>query len=305
MALQAPPAEVEIDAELVRRLLERQHPDLAVLPLLHLGEGWDNAMYRLGDDLVVRLPRRDAASRLVLHERRALSALAPHLPIPVPAPVRTGEPTDAYPWAWNVVPWFDGDEAVNAPAADSDVHRFVDFLLALHTPAPADAPANPYRGVRLAERTEVVAKWFDAIRSRTEVVTPRIEAAWEDAVGAPPAEVDVWIHGDLHGRNVLVRDGRFAAIIDWGDVTSGDPACDLASLWMLFEAPAVRAQALDRYGADEALRRRALGSAISFAAVLLAHGLDDDRRLQKVGADTFRRVEADLAGPRPAITAGA
>lgn len=294
MALQTPPAEVHIDTDLVRDLLRAQHPDLADRPLAHMGEGWDNAMFRLGDDLVVRLPRRELAARLVLHERRALARLASRLPIPIPTPVRTGQPAGAYPWSWNVIPWFDGDEAVSAAPADAEAPRFVDFLRALHTPAPTDAPENPFRGIPLAQRSEAVETWFAELRRETDVVTRSIEAAWQDAVSAPVSRTDVWLHGDLHPRNVLVRDGRFAAVIDWGDVTAGDPACDLAALWMLFEEPAVRAEALERYGADDALRRRALGSAISFAAALLAHGRKDDPRLSKIGERTFRRVEADL-----------
>ena len=295
MAPKPPPAEVEIDADLVRRLLGAQHPDLADRPLARLDEGWDNAMFRLGDDLVVRLPRREVAANLVLNEQRVLPTLAPRLPIPIPMPVRRGRPSGIYRWSWSVVPWFEGEEAVSAPDADADADRFVDFLRALHVAAPADAPENPVRGIPLAERRGAVETWFAALRPETDVVTPAIEAAWDDAVAAPPAETDVWLHGDLHGRNVLVRDARFAAILDWGDVTSGDAACDLASIWMLFEDPAVRANALDRYGADEALRRRAIGSAIGFAAVLLAHGRQGDPRLARIGANTFRRLEADLA----------
>ncbi|MCR9094362.1 MAG: aminoglycoside phosphotransferase family protein [bacterium] len=295
MTPKTPPAEVAIDEGLVRRLLRAQHPDLEDRTLALVGEGWDNAMYRLGDDLVVRLPRREVAAKLVRHEQRALATLAPRLPIPIPTPVRRGVPGEAYPWAWSVIPWFDGEEAVSSPPPDGDAERFVEFLRALHAPAPPDAPENSVRGIPLVQRAEAVETWFAELRRETDVVTPTIEAAWADAVAAPIAEIDVWLHGDLHGRNVLIRDGRFAAIIDWGDVTSGDAACDLASIWMLFEDPAVRADALDRYGADEALRRRALGSAISFAAVLLAHGRRDAPLLARIGANTFRRVETDLA----------
>ncbi|MEM9174558.1 MAG: aminoglycoside phosphotransferase family protein [Myxococcota bacterium] len=298
MAPQTPPAEVDIDTALVRRLLGAQHPDLADRPLAPVGEGWDNAMFRLGETLVVRLPRRARAAELVRHEARVLETLAPRLPIPIPTPVRTGEPTDDYPWPWNVVPWFEGEEAAASPPPDGDAPRFVAFLQALHVPAPAEAPENAFRGVPLVDRAEVVEKAFAALRPDTRVVTPAIETAWADAVAAPIAETDVWLHGDLHGRNVLVRDGRVAAVIDWGDVTSGDPACDLAALWMLFDDPRVRAEALTQYGVDEALRVRALGSAVSFAAVLLAHGREGDPRLATVGANTFRRVEADLAAAR-------
>ena len=293
-----PPAEVEVDAALVRRLLATQHPDLADRELAFVGEGWDNAIFRVGSDLVVRIPRRAAAAELVLHEARALAPLAPRLPLPIPTPVRTGTPGEGYPWAWNVVPWFEGEEAALASPPDADAERFVDFLIALHTEAPADAPDNAVRGVPLVEHAEGVERGFAQLRKETGIVTPAIEAGWADALAAPVATTAVWLHGDLHGRNALLRNGHFAAIIDWRDVTSGDAACDLAALWMLFEDPDIRAEALDRYGADPALRRRALGSAIRFATVLLAHGREGDPRLASIGTNTFRRVETDLARPR-------
>ncbi|MDQ1465634.1 MAG: hypothetical protein QOH10_49, partial [Actinomycetota bacterium] len=151
-AERTPAAEVAIDDGLVRRLLTEQLPDLRGLPLVRLAEGWDNVIFRLGDELTVRLPRRRLAAELVEHEQRWLPELAPKLPLAIPAPVGIGRPGPGYPWAWSVCPWLPG--AVAQQVAPDDpfdaATRLGRFLAALHEPAPPDAPANPFRGVPLA-----------------------------------------------------------------------------------------------------------------------------------------------------------
>src|SRR5438067_2354284 len=151
-----PSAEVDVSLALVRRLLADQHPDLAGLPLSVLANGWDNLMCRLGGDLVVRLPRRSQAAELVRHEQRWLPVLAPRLPLPIPAPVREGQPGPGYPWWWSVVPLLPGEVAARRPPADPRQAAIAlgGFLGALHAPAPPDAPANPVRGIPLAARDE-------------------------------------------------------------------------------------------------------------------------------------------------------
>src|SRR5580704_2467696 len=114
-----PAAEVDIDAKLVHALLDAQHPDLASLPLIELGTGWDNNVYGLGDSLAVRLPRRAAASALIEHEQRWLPELAPRLPLPIPTPFRIGQPGCGYPWSWTITPWLTGQSAAIAPPDDS------------------------------------------------------------------------------------------------------------------------------------------------------------------------------------------
>ena len=133
-----PPAEVDVSVSLVRELLAAQHPDLAGLPLQLLANGWDNVLFRLGSELVVRLPRRSLAAALVGHEQTWLPVLAPRLPLPIPAPVRVGQPALGYPWRWSVVPSFPGTTALeqlpgDLSAAATTLGR---FLRALHTPAP-------------------------------------------------------------------------------------------------------------------------------------------------------------------------
>src|ERR1700761_6981282 len=154
-----PAAEVEGTPDLVRRLLAAQHRDLAGLPVAPLASGWDNVLFRLGDDLVIRLPRRTLGARILLNEQRWLPRLASRLPLPVPVPVRTGVPGEGYPWPWSVTGFLPGTPPADFPPfaprqAAADLGR---FFAALHVPAPPDAPVNPFRGVPLADRADSVA----------------------------------------------------------------------------------------------------------------------------------------------------
>ncbi len=288
-----PAAEVEIDVRRVARLLASQHPDLAARPIRPFANGWDNVMFRLGDDLLVRLPRRESAARLIEHESRCLPLVAPHLPIPVPTPLRHGEPGEGYPWRWNVLPWLEGEPADRAPVDRTSAELFGDFLAALHRPAPDDAPDNPFRGGPVSSRHEAIESRLARLRLETDVVTPAIEGCWLEGLEAPRATSPVWLHGDLHPRNVLVREGRISGVIDWGDVTSGDPACDLAGIWMLFEDAGARARLVESIADDAALLARARAWAVIFAAILLDTGLRGDSRQAENGRRIFARLEAD------------
>ena len=152
------PAEVDVTVDLVRRLLRARHPDLAELSLRVVANGWDNVTLRLGDELVVRVPRRETAAQLVRNEQRWLPVLAPRLGVDVPVPVRIGHAADAMPWGWSIVPWFGGTMVARLPvSARSGLARpLADVLARLHTPAPDDAPANPLRGVPLRTREDGV-----------------------------------------------------------------------------------------------------------------------------------------------------
>lgn len=276
MALQpGPEAEVEVTEELVRALLADQHPDLAPLPLRPVGSGWDNAILRLGDDLVVRLPRRHAGVALVEHEQRWLPGLAATLPLPVPAPVRTGAPGPGYPWPWSICRWMPGRSALEAPPTDPATATVLGtFLAALHHPAPADAPANPFRGVPLAVCDPVVRERLGHLGD--EVDAPALLALWDRLVGTPPwPGPPVWVHGDLHPGNLVVRAGALAGVIDFGDITSGDPATDLAVAWTLLgpaDRPALRAAA-GREG-DAATWARARAWALHLGCAYLLHSGD-------------------------------
>lgn len=273
-----PRAEVDIDVALVRALLAEQHPDLADWSLRLVAEGWDNAMYRLGDDLVVRLPRRVAAVVLVEHEQRWLPSLAKRLPLPIPAPLRVGRPGCGYPWPWSVCPWLPGRTALATPPVDrTEAARTLGrFLAALHRPAPPDAPPNPYRGVPLRERSAVTETRVDQLEGLID--GPAVLDRWHMLAAAPlwPHEPR-WLHGDLHPQNLLVHEGRLSAVIDFGDLTSGDPASDLSAAWMLFDPSdrmVFRAAVGGGDGIDDDTWTRAQGWALTLAVAYLASSAD-------------------------------
>jgi aminoglycoside phosphotransferase (APT) family kinase protein len=291
MSVGTPPAEHVVDEALVRALLEAQHPDLAALPIRLIDAGWDNAMFRLGEALAVRLPRRQVSAQLVLNEQRWLPVLAPRLPLPIPAPVRTGVAGCGYPWAWSLVPWITGESADLAPPAPDQAARLAAFLRALHQRAPTSAPANPVRGVPLASRAETVEERLHRLEGKTALVTPAIWRIWREALAAQTSDMALWLHGDLHARNVLVEGGALCGVIDWGDITAGDPATDVASIWMLFEEPGAHAAAMAAYGGgDPDLWARARGWAVLFATFLLDTGLIDHPRHAAMGETIFRRL---------------
>jgi aminoglycoside phosphotransferase (APT) family kinase protein len=204
-----PAAEVDVFADLVRRLLAAQHVDLAGLPVEVIASGWDNAMYRVGDVLVARLPRRALAARLLVHEQRWLPVLAPRLPLPVPAPVRAGQPGLGYPWPWSIVPFLPGQVASRNPPADprGAAVSLGRFLAALHAPAAPDAPLNLVRGVPLAHRSEAVTQNLSILGALVD--RRAVMRRWEAALAAPLWDgPPVWLHGDLHPANILVHRGR-------------------------------------------------------------------------------------------------
>lgn len=280
----SPDAELEIDERLVRSLLEEQHPDLADQSLVELDAGWDNTLWRLGDVLLARLPRRAVAAPLTLHEQRWLPTLGPVLPLPVPVPLRVGRPSARFPWSWSIVPWLDGTPgdraAVAVPAVVAE--QLGGFLRALHRPAPADAPHNPYRGVPLVERHdafEVRVRDLDA-----EIDSPSIRAVWERALDATQFDgVPVWLHGDLHPANLLFGDGILSGVIDFGDICAGDPATDLAAAWMLLPTSVLSDFTRAYGGIGPDLEVRALGWSILFGLMLLAIGLDDRPTYEPIG----------------------
>jgi aminoglycoside phosphotransferase (APT) family kinase protein len=294
-SLGTPAAEVEIDDALVLRLLHEQHPDLVALPLCFLDAGWDNVIYRLGDELAMRLPRRTIGATLIEHEQIWLPRVADRLPLPVPLPLRVGVPTAGYPWRWSVIPWLDGTTADLSRPAPDQAPIFAAFLRALHEPAPADAPLNPGRGVPLHERRAAVEERMMRLDGVTTLVTPRIREIWQRALDAPIDLPPTLLHGDLHSRNILVEGGAISGIIDWGDITSGDPATDLASVWMLFDDPHVRQEALAAYGdLSQATLQRTKGWAILFGVMLLDSGLVDSPQHARMGERVLRVLDREM-----------
>jgi aminoglycoside phosphotransferase (APT) family kinase protein len=272
-----PLIEVEVDEDLARDLLLEQHPDLADLPLRGRVNGWDNLTWRLGDELALRFPVREASSGLVEREHTWLPRLAPTLPVAVPTPLRPGRPGPRYPWSWSVLPWLPGTVAAATDPAGRTAWapHLADVLAALHVPAPDDAPVNPYRGVPLATRDAPVTARFDGAD------LPQVDAlrsAWAEGLAAPPfAGVPLWVHGDPHPGNLLALDGRLSGLIDFGDLGSGDPASDLATAWMTFDEAgrdAFVARTQELRGWDDATWRRARAWAAAMVPVLLAHPVE-------------------------------
>ncbi|MGP5163992.1 aminoglycoside phosphotransferase family protein [Arthrobacter rhombi] len=289
-----PDHDVEVTEALVRQLLKEQHPDLAHLELLRVANGWDNVVYRLGGELAVRLPRRASAHQLLLNEVRWLPFLAPRLPLSIPAVVRRGHPGAGYPYHWAVVPWFEGDSAAVRSAADRDGYASAlgRFLRALHVPAPADAPRNPVRGEALATRAE-------AFTRRLAAADPPLAGPWHEifAAGAKATEYHgppLWLHGDLHPHNVVTALGTgpaaISAVVDFGDITAGDPACDLAAAWLHF-TPAGRAAFIAELPDDGDTWLRARGWAVHFGTMMAL--MPDGEPLRSVGRHALDQLAVE------------
>jgi aminoglycoside phosphotransferase (APT) family kinase protein len=241
--------------------------------------------------MTVRLPRRLASAELILHEQRWLPEVAVDLPLPVPVPIRVGRPSKAlgYPWAWTVAPWFPGGAAEHHQPGDlgATARRLGEFLAAVHRPAPADAPANPWRGTPLASRTERLLVALDELGDvlDREAVLRR----WESLLAAPPwSAPPVWLHGDVHPLNLLVDQGQLSAVLDFGDICAGDPASDLAVAWMMFP-PAERDVFRAAAQVDDDTWRRAQGWALSLGVVFT----NGDEAITAIGQRTVAAVLAD------------
>jgi aminoglycoside phosphotransferase (APT) family kinase protein len=270
----------EVTAGLIRQLLRDQHPDLAGLPVREVPGGWGNQMWRLGEELAVRIPRTEDAPDLLRKECRWLPVLAPGLPLPVPEPVRTGAPSDRFPKPWAVMTWVPGEplDLASISRADHAADTLAGFLRALHVAAPADAPAGGDFGAHPGKCTGGFDYFFDTI-ARTDLAA-EARAVWDDAVAAPEWEgPPVWVHGDLHPANVVVADGTLAGVIDFGTVFAGDPAWDLAAAWVLLPAGSA-GRFFDAYGpVDEGTIRRARGLAALKSLFLLLMGRNGDQGL--------------------------
>lgn len=305
--LATPPADIDITPQMAAALLREQHPDLAGLEIAFLSSGWDNVMFRLGSDLCLRLPRRHVSAPLLLHEQEWLPQLVNGLPLPIPSPVRTGHPSADYPWTWSVIPWHSGQSADNCVVGESHARSLGNFLRALHQPAPEGLPANPFRGIPLHTRDAGVMDRIERLRDRTDLITPRILEIWQIAMKASinGEWQSCWLHGDLHPQNILVDGDQVTAVIDWGDMTAGDPATDLAAAWMLFDDERHRQVFLDlasrETGANEPkgtekedpvgrrrLIERAAGWALLFGVSLLDTGLVNNPGHAAIGRKTLK-----------------
>jgi aminoglycoside phosphotransferase (APT) family kinase protein len=290
-----PDGRAGIDAALVRRLVAAQFPQWGDRPVRPVeADGWDNRTYRLGEDLSVRLPTAAGYVAAVDKEDRWLPVLAPHLPFPVPVPVGRGEPGEGYPHPWSVRRWLPGETADRHRVADleqlsTDVAR---FLLALQA---VDAAGGPVAGAHSFWRGASPAHYDDETRAsletlRGQVDVPRVRAVWQAALDAPPEHRRVWFHGDIATGNLLVRDGRLCAVIDFGTSGVGDPACDLVLAWTFLEGTSREAfrRAVDQ---PEPTWARARGWALWKALITLAD--TDDPAVAAANRHVVEEVLAD------------
>jgi aminoglycoside phosphotransferase (APT) family kinase protein len=258
--------EVDIGEPLVRRLLSQQFPKWAELPLERVRpEGTVNAVFRLGSELSVRLPRRDGPTTPGGKELEWLPRLAPGLPLAVPAPVAEGRPAEGYPWFWQVCTWVHGESAsvedLDPVQAALDLAAFVGALQRLD---PSGAP--PGRGISLAERDRDMQHWFEIFEG-----DPAALREWRRAVASPAWDgPPVWTHGDLDVRNWVVAGGRISGVVDWESMGAGDPACDVMVAWKLHSAEA-RDAFRETLPVDDATWARARGWVVSQAVAALAY----------------------------------
>jgi aminoglycoside phosphotransferase (APT) family kinase protein len=274
-------SEIEISEDLVRDLLREQHPDLAGLPIREVAGGWGNQMWRLGDDLAVRMQRMDKSPDLQLKERRWLPLLASRLPLPIPTPVRSGTPSERFPKIWTVMTWVEGTPGDHASITRGDhaADMLAAFLKALHVEAPADAPDALDFGAHPKQCTGGFEHFLRSV-DLDGFAEDDIRAVWDDAAAAFEWQGPrVWVHGDLHPANVVIADGTLAGVVDFGAVFAGDPAWDLAGAWLLLPAGGAL-RFFDSYAqADEATVRRARGLAAMKSLFLMLMGQNGDRGL--------------------------
>jgi aminoglycoside phosphotransferase (APT) family kinase protein len=287
--------EVITDVSLVRRLLAAQFPQWADLPISPVPSGGtDNAIYRLGDDMAVRLPRIHWAISQVEKEQQWLPRLAPHLPLAIPVPFAMGTPGEGYPWHWSVYRWLEGENATIERLADpcraaTELAKFITALQRVDlTGGPLSGPHNFSRGVPLSMRDAAVRAAIASLHGTLD--TDAATAAWEAALQAPVWHgPPVWVHGDLQSGNLLAQQGRLHAVIDFGGLGVGDPACDLIVAWNLFSG-----ESRDAFRAalsvDAATWERGRGWALSVGLIALPYYLNTSPMMVKYAQHTIAEI---------------
>lgn len=270
------PDDVETDASLVERLLAEQFPAWADLPIqLVVHSGTDNATYRIGVDLAARFPRRKNNVERLQKELVWLPRLAPHLPLAIPFPRAAGEPGAGYPFPWSIFDWLPGETAtpdrLDDPRRTS--HDLARFITALEQIDSADGPRpgapNAFRGAPLATRDAGTRASIEALRETIDA--DAATAAWDAALRVPEWRGDpVWVHGDLDARNLIAVEGVLSAVIDFGCLGVGDPACDVMVAWKMLDAETRDVFRLE-LPVDDATWARGRGWALSQAVHALAY----------------------------------
>ncbi len=285
---------LDISVSLVGRLVATQFPEWAALPVKPVElSGWDNRTFRLGDDMSVRLPSAEGYVPQVEKEHRWLPLLAPRLPLPIPVPLAKGIPGEGYPFVWSVYRWLEGETATVERIADLGefANALADFLTALQRIDPEGGPPpGPHSAFRGGPLTTYDAETRRALVAlKNEIDAEAATAVWEAALEASWRGPPVWFHGDVAAGNLLIRDGRLAAVIDFGCSGVGDPACDVVIAWTLLSGDSRKAfrAALP---ADRATWARGRGWALWKGLITLAGHLDTDPSK----ADEDRRIIGEV-----------
>jgi aminoglycoside phosphotransferase (APT) family kinase protein len=286
-----------IDAALVKRLVASQFPQWSGLPVTPVAtDGWDNRTYRLGDDMTVRLPTAQGYTPAIDKEDRWLPVLAPSLPVPIPVPLATGKPGEGYPFGWSVRGWLDGETA--SPDRIDDMASFAiavaEFILAMEridaTGGPAAGSHSFYRGAPPAHYDDETRQCLSVLAGRLD--TDRAAEVWDAALGATWDGPPMWFHGDIASGNLLVRNGKLVAVLDFGTSGVGDPACDLVIAWTMFGGGS-RDAFRRTVGHDGGTWARARGWALWKSLLGLADDVTHQRPLDPVNTRIVDEVLAD------------
>lgn len=292
------PDEVDTDVALVRRLLAGQFPQWADLPIrLVESYGTDHDIYRLGDHLSARIPRIGWATGQAAKEAEWLPKLAPHLPLAVPVQLAMGRPAEGYPFAWSVYEWLPGENANGTihdlQQAAVDLAAFIRALRRIDTTGAFRRPRGG-RGSPLVENDEHVRQAIAELGDRIDGAAAL--RSWEESLDAPAWDgPEVWVHGDLLPGNLLVIGGRISAVIDFGALNVGDPACDLQPAWNVFTGDS-RQRFRAELNVDDASWLRGRGWALCQAVKALPYYWDTNPGMVRQASHALAEVLSDRTG---------
>lgn len=287
-------SELNTSEHLVAKLISNQFPELTDLPIAQVKHyGTDNAIFRLGDEYAIRLPRVEYAVEQIEKEQIWLPRFVPHLPLTIPTPAQIGKPSEEFPHPWYVCHWIEGVDAYNEPPSDlnqvaQDLGQFIKAFWKIDT----DGAPVARRGLPLITQDKAVR---EAISNLTDMIdTDTVTGIWQECLKVPDwNKPPVWLHADLLPPNLLLQNGKLHAIIDFGLMGIGDPACDLIPAWCLFDADA-RAIFKETLGIDENTWARGKGWALSIALIIMPYYKDTNPVLMSVARRIIEEITHDL-----------